>query len=104
MRRPLNWLVVCLSLLFLLANLSFDRNRGMNGQSATPVLAGSVYADDLSSIGTLIGNEPQFGYVRTDGSFLPLAKQDVEPGAAEVGSAVYVWSSPASASSVPESF
>jgi hypothetical protein len=91
MRRPLNWVVVCLSLLFLLANLSRDRNRGATGQTAAPALAGSVYADNFP----MPEAEPQFGYVRADGSFLPLTKQDVEPAVAEAGDVVYVLPEPA---------
>jgi hypothetical protein len=100
MRRPLNWVVVCLSLLFLIANLSLDRNRGVTGQLPIPALAESGFENSFPTG----QNEPQFGYVRADGSFLPLAKQDDEPVEAEVGSAVYVWSSPVSASKVPASF
>jgi hypothetical protein len=99
MRRPLNWVVVCLSLLFLLANLSFGRKHDVTGQIAALAPAQSPYAESFPDF----GNEPQFGYVRADGSFLPLAQQS-EPVVAEVGSAVYVWSSPVSASKVPASF
>jgi hypothetical protein len=97
MRRPLNWVVVCLSLLFLIANLSFDRNRGVAGLA--PRLAESS-PEDLPSA----SSEPQFGYVRADGSFLPLAQEPQESVVADVGPAVYVWSSPISASKVPASF
>jgi hypothetical protein len=100
MRRPLNWVVVCLSLLFLLANLSFNRNRSVTGQTAAMALAETEHLDNLF----IARNDPQFGYVRADGSFLPLTKQEVEPAVAEVGAAVYVWSSPISASKVPASF
>jgi hypothetical protein len=99
MRRPLNWVVVCLSLLFLLANLSFDRKRGVAGQTARYALAENEFANILSE-----RPEPQFGYVRTDGSFLPLTGQDEAPAKAEVGAAVYIWSSPVSSSKVPASF
>jgi hypothetical protein len=99
MRRPLNWVVVCLSLLFLLANLSRDRHRSLDGIAA-PAATQSVFADNFP----IAGKEPEFGYVRADGSFLPLAKQDDEPAVAEVGGAVYVWSSPVTASKVPASF
>ena len=74
MRRPLNWVVVCLSLLFLIANLSVDRKRGVDGETARPVLAENRYADVLS----IEQGEPQFGYVRADGSFLPLLQQAEE--------------------------
>jgi len=100
MRRPLNWVVVCLSLLFLVANLSVDRKQGEGGQTARPALAESRFANVLSIERT----EPQFGYVRSDGSFLPLAGQDEVQTVADVGAAVYVWSSPISASKVPASF
>jgi len=100
MRRPLNWVVVCLSLLFLLANLSFDRKPSVAGQTTRIALAESQYTDALSGE----SSEPQFGYVRADGSFLPLAQERREPVVADVDPAVYVWSSPVSASKVPASF
>jgi hypothetical protein len=90
MRRPLNWVVVCLSLLFLIANLSFERKRAVVAQTARPALAQNKYADNLAAA----LSEPQFGYVRTDGSFLPLAQQAGAPAVADVGAAVFVWSSP----------
>ena len=76
MRRPLNWVVVCLSLLFLIANLSVDRKREVDGETARPMLAENRYADVLS----IEKGEPQFGYVRADGSFLPLIQQADESG------------------------
>jgi hypothetical protein len=99
MRRPLNWVVVCLSLLFLIANLSFDRKPGLPEQPVRLALAETESAGILAE-----RNEPQFGYVRTDGSFQPLTRQDEAPAIADVGAAVYVWSSPISSSKVPASF
>ena len=81
MRRPFNWIVVCLSMLFLAANLPFDREPDAAWQTIRPALAENKFADI------------QFGYVRTDGSFQPLDKQDEVPAAADVGTAVYEWSS-----------
>jgi hypothetical protein len=71
MRRPINWVVFCLSLLFLYANLSFGR------RPAPPV--GQVAELTTAQIGfshAVIAEPapPQFGYVRDDGSFLPLAE------------------------------
>jgi hypothetical protein len=100
MRRPLNWVVVCLSLLFLVANLSVDRKQGVGVQTALPELAESKYADILS----IEKGEPQFGYVRADGSFLPLIQQADAVAAADVGAAVYTWSAPISSAKVPASF
>ncbi len=100
MYRPLNWVVVALSLLFLIANLSFDRKPAMAGQTTRLALAESQFADTFS----VERSETQFGYVRTDGSFQPLSKQfDTSPDV-EVGASVYVWSSPVLASKVPASF
>jgi len=90
MRRPLNWVVVCLSLLFLIANLSVERKRTVVGQTARPALAQNQYVDNLSAA----MSELQFGYVRADGSFLPLVQQADAPAVADVGSTVLVWSSP----------
>jgi hypothetical protein len=100
MRRPLNWVVVGLSLLFLIANLEFGRKPPVAGQTTRLALAESNYTGILSGE----SSEPQFGYVRADGSFLPLTQERREPAIADVDPAVYVWSSPVSASKVPASF
>jgi len=92
MRRPLNWVVVCLSLLLLTANLTIDWKPAVAGQTTPLVRAESAFADSFA----VERSEPQFGYVRTDGSFQPLAKQASAPETADVGPAVFVWSSPAS--------
>jgi hypothetical protein len=78
MRRPLNWVVVCLSLLFLLANLSVEQKPVVREETARPALAENRYADILS----IENGEPQFGYVRADGSFLPLVQRADESGVA----------------------
>ena len=79
MRRPLNWFVFCLSLAILLANLSFGR------KPALPVVqVAALTPADLDFSHVVIGEPtpPQFGYVRDDGSFMPLAQQpDKEPAA-----------------------
>jgi len=77
MRRPLNWVVVCLSLLFLLANLSVDRKPDVRAQTSHPVFAESSFAD----FRLIEKSAPEFGYVRADGSFLPLAQQTEESAA-----------------------
>lgn len=100
MRRPLNWVVVCLSLVFLIANLEFGRKPPVPGQTTRLAVAETQYTD----IFTGESSEPQFGYVRADGSFLPLAQERRETAAVEVDPAVYLWSSPVSASKVPASF
>lgn len=81
MRRSLNWIVVCLSMLFLTANLPLDDEREMAWQTT-----GSAPSENGSA-------DVQFGYVRTDGSFLPLDKRDEVPASTDVDAAVYVWSS-----------
>ena len=71
MRRPINWFVFCLSLGFLFANLSFGRKPLTTTGEATPVP--EQFEFSYATVG-----EPgptQFGYVRADGSFLPLAQQ-----------------------------
>ena len=101
MRRPINWFVFCLSLAFLFANVTLgSRPDAPVGQAAIPVAAELDFSHVIFGEGT----PTQFGYVRADGSFLPLAKQFDSPPAAEVGAAVYVWSSPVSASKDPASF
>ena len=77
MRRPLNWVVVCLSLLFLIANLSVDRKPSARAQTSRPVFAQSSFTD----FRLIEKSEPEFGYVRADGSFLPLAQQAEESAA-----------------------
>lgn len=71
MRRPINWVVVCLSLLLLVANLS-------SGSRLTPPvmqLAATPMTTQLEFSRTVFAERaaPQFGYIRDDGSFLPLA-------------------------------
>jgi hypothetical protein len=100
MRRPFNWVVVCLSLLLLTSNLTSDWKPAMAGQTTHLALAESQFAEGFP----LERSEPQFGYVRTDGSFQPLTKQAAAPDVADVGPAVFVWSSPVSASKIPASF
>lgn len=79
MRRPLNWFVFCLSLAILLANLSFGR------KPAQPVAqVAALTTADLDFPHVIVGEPtpPQFGYVRDDGSFLPLAQpSDAQPAA-----------------------
>lgn len=70
MRRPINWVVVCLSLLFLMANLA-------SGRRLTPPVVQLAAAPALGQIefSRAVVAEPalpQFGYIRDDGSFLPL--------------------------------
>ena len=72
MRRPINWFVFCLSLAFLFANLSFGRKPVLPVSDATPAVTAQV------GFSHVMVEEPaptQFGYVRPDGSFVPLAQQ-----------------------------
>jgi len=98
MRRPINWFVFCLSLAFLFANLSFGR------KPAPPVgQVAALTASELDFSHVIIGEPapPQFGYVRDDGSFIPLAQQP----AADAEILEYHWSSaPSAASKAPARF
>lgn len=66
MRRPINWVVVCISLLLLLANPP-PPERG------THLEDGTIPIDFIDTTAPVT----EFGYVRADGSFLPLVQ---EPG------------------------
>lgn len=76
MRRPINWVVFCLSLLFLYANLSFGRRPAppLVQSVVTPVTAQL----DFSHVFVTEPTGPQFGYVRDDGSFLPLRDEPAQ--------------------------
>ena len=71
MRRPINWVVFCLSLLMLIVNLTFGP------KAASPVVQAVVprVTERLDFSHVVVGEPPtpQFGYVRADGSFQPLA-------------------------------
>ena len=82
MRGPINWIVMCLSLLFLLANLSAGRRLHV-AEIAVPMAPIDVTAPVT-----------EFGYVRADGSFLPLAREPFEETSFDTGAAVFVWSTP----------
>jgi hypothetical protein len=73
MRRPLNWVVVCVSLLVLVANLQLpDRNSRLpDRRVVAPAFAETLLPVSLSAP----DSTPEFGYVRADGSFVPLAQQ-----------------------------
>ena len=71
MRRPINWFVFCLSLAFLYANLSFGTRPAAFLSQPAPISAEL----DFSHVALVEPEPPQFGYVRTDGSFVPLARQ-----------------------------
>ena len=79
MRRPINWFVFCLSLAFLFANVSFGRKPTLPvAQGPAPMTAQM----DFSHVVVEDPAPPQFGYVRDDGSFMPLAQQAPKPSAA----------------------
>jgi hypothetical protein len=101
MRRPINWFVFCLSLAFLFANVSLGRKPDPSVERAVIPVTAEL---DFSHVILEEATAPQFGYVRADGSFLPLAKQFDSPPEAEVGTEIYVWSSPVSASKDLASF
>jgi hypothetical protein len=74
MRRPLNWIVVFISLSFLLANTWFS------GRNSQRELARLERPPVTAAMGEAIppvrvaGKKPvpEFGYIRADGSFVPL--------------------------------
>lgn len=99
MRRPINWFVFCLSLGFLFANLSF-------GNKPLPSSSQVVPATEQLRFSHVTVGEPaptQFGYVRADGSFLPLAQQTAQPDVDAVISEAS-WSTTSAASKVPARF
>jgi len=91
MRRPINWFVFCLSLAFLFANLSFGNKPAAFVSQPTPVPAQIRFSH------VTVGDAapPQFGYVRTDGSFLPLAQQPVLQSDADALIEEMEWLAPA---------
>jgi hypothetical protein len=102
MRRPINWFVFCLSLAFLFANISLGRKPASPvGQAAMPITA------ELDFSHVVLGETtpPQFGYVRNDGSFIPLAQQSaIAPDAdAEIADSL-LSSATSAASKVPARF
>ncbi len=83
MRRPINWVVFCMSLLFLLVNLSAPGRRAH--QPEIPVPMALIEARTAT---------PEFGYVRTDGSFLPLSRESFVESSVDAEAAPLVWSTP----------
>jgi hypothetical protein len=75
MRRPVNWVVFCfsVSLAFLFALASLP---GREVQPAIGLIDLPAVAEAIPSV-ALAGARPtpEFGYVRADGSFVPLAQQ-----------------------------
>jgi len=102
MRRPINWFVFCLSLAFLFANVSLGHKPAPPaGQAAIPVTAELDFSHVLLKDAT----PPQFGYVRNDGSFMPLA-QEPALESTDVAETVesLLSSAPSAASKVPARF
>ena len=100
MRRPINWFVFCLSLAFLFANLSFGHKPAAFVSQVAPVSSRL----DFSHVALVEPDAPQFGYVRADGSFVPLAQQTVKQTDAELEIAEPTWATPSAASKVPARF
>jgi hypothetical protein len=74
MRRPLNWFVVCISLLLLIANRSVSERKPQPGHSELERLATLETRFPTATVRT--GRTAvEFGYVRTDGSFAPIAQK-----------------------------
>jgi hypothetical protein len=70
MRRPLNWIVVFISLSFLLANVWFS---GRKGPLELSRIERPAMGEVIPSV-RVTGKEatPEFGYIRADGTFVPL--------------------------------
>jgi len=83
MRRPINWVVICMSLLFLLVNLSAPGRRASQPGGAAPM----AMIEPRTAT-------PEFGYVRADGSFLPLASEAFMESSVDTGAEPLVWSTP----------
>jgi hypothetical protein len=70
MRRPISWIVFCAALTFLLVHsAATDPKFDVSVEPAAPV------SIDLAA--PEAGGNPEFGYVRTDGTFVPLAGEAV---------------------------
>jgi hypothetical protein len=100
MRRPINWFVFCLSLAMLFANLSFGRKPAPLVGQATPPAA----QFDFAHVTVSEPAAPLFGYVRADGSFLPLAQQPAPDADFDAELPELNWSAPSVASKVPSRF
>jgi hypothetical protein len=81
MSRPINWVVVCMSLLFLLISLSAPGRRA-------PQLKAPVPMAMIEPRTALL----EFGYVRTDGSFLPLTREAFMESSVDTSAEPLVWS------------
>ena len=73
MRRPVNWVVFCFSVAFLFALASLP---GRQAPPAIGLIELPAMAEAIPAVG-LAGARPtpEFGYVRADGSFVPLVQQ-----------------------------
>ena len=73
MRSPVNWVVFCFSLafLFVLASLPGRKAQPAIGPIDLPAMAEAIPSAGLA----VVRPTPEFGYVRADGSFVPLAQQ-----------------------------
>jgi len=100
MRRPINWFVFCLSLAFLFANLSFGNKPAAFHSQVAPPSARIEFSHVMVSE----ADSPQFGYVRPDGSFLPLAQQPTRQPDADMEIVELSWATPSVASKVPARF
>jgi hypothetical protein len=83
MRRPINWVVFCMSLLFLLVNLSASGRRVHQPEIPVPL---ALFEAQTAA--------PEFGYVRADGTFLPLARDAFLESSVDTDAAALAWSTP----------
>jgi hypothetical protein len=81
MRRPINWVVIGISLLFLLVNLSAGRR--------AEVAHAATHFDSIET-----SRPTEFGYLRADGSFLPLPRDSLDAASFDTELAVFVWQAP----------
>jgi len=92
MRRSIDWVVVCLSLLFLGACLS--SGRGPAPPEMQPATPPAVTRLEFARALAADPGEPQFGYIRADGSFLPLADEPAQSPLVAGDSPVLISASP----------
>jgi hypothetical protein len=86
MRRPVHWVVFCFSLAFLFALASLP---GRQVQPEIGLIELPAMAEAIPTVGLAAARPtPEFGYVRADGSFVPLAQQS---GQAALTSASPSW-------------
>jgi len=93
MRRPINWVVFGLSLLFLFANMPLSGRKSREPMIG-PITLPAAAEVPLSASLIVERAPPEFGYVRDDGSFVPLVQHALDKPGVDAGAALLEWSSP----------